>query len=270
VGDFRTVFGIEAKRGAIVGDVDTEGQSTFRHPKNSEVSNTVALKATRLLNDVWQIGTAIPYVDKSRSIGQHESTSKGLGDVSVFGALEWLTEKEYSRWKPRGFASARLTFPTAPSVYDFKDELAADARGQGLYLIAAGVTFSKVLGAWDLMINPEIETGPEQKIATDSKSVTVRPGLSYLFSISTGWSPRQLSACRFGINLAPKYESPKLVNEKETTDKLVWNTGASAHYTIDSLHALGLVYSDQTLIGPAKNTTLERSISVTFETREAL
>jgi hypothetical protein len=79
------------------------------------------------------------------------------------------------------------------------------------------------------------------------------------------------SKFRYGFNLAPRLEGPKKTTRNGTADlgseSLVWDSVVNLTYTMNAKYSLGASYLDQTLFGPARNTLLNRSLSIIFQTR---
>ena len=79
------------------------------------------------------------------------------------------------------------------------------------------------------------------------------------------------SKYRISTSLTPRYESSKKMTSNETNTKsdrvLSVDSLVGLTYMINAHQNLGLNYLDQTLVGPARNTLLSRSLSLVFQER---
>lgn len=273
-GDFKSQVNSSLSYSSVIGDVDKGGTSTFRHADNNETTQTVKVDGSYLLSDYWQTGISIPIVKREKRVYGSHSESSGLGDVSAQLSFEFLPELRYSTWKPRGFTFLNLTLPTAPSIYDFNDPLGADARGRGFYTIDLGVSFLKTRGAWDFTGSFSIFQPLNKRFSSrtgESGMIYSTPGVSVL--LGAGYTPRVTSPWRFGLSLSPRYEGRKVIETSTSSAseaQMVWDTGSSVSYLYEKELAFSAQYLDQTLLGPAQNTTLSRTISVNVQKRFSL
>ena len=256
--DDRAQIGLSAGSSIVIGDTNAVGRSVFRSSDDDEWINTLTLDGAVLIADRWQIGGSIPLAQRSRSTADALATDWGLADNSLTLGYEAIPEFTYSRWKPRGFLYFQLTFPTGGNIYSATKPFAVDARGRGFYTLSLGTFLIKTWGAWDTSFRIAINRSLNRNFAAaDGSTIAIHPGFDLGAAIATGYSPQQ-SDWRFGITLNPAYTAKTNVGRS----KLVWTSSLEANRLVAQQWALGLVFNDQTLIGPAKNTSLERGIAV--------
>lgn len=271
IGDAESVEGIDAE--------STNGY--FLRPEgNSETSKTVAVSAAYQLNDYWQLNAATSVVQRDRTIGDLTNSSTGLGDVKLGAAWEFLPELTYTKFKPRGFLYANVQLPTAPSVYDAKGDLKSDARGEGQYSLAIGTAFLKIIGSFDYLASAtyryrlprEFNNGDD--VASGIAGQTIDVGASSVLEASIGAGYSFSFPLRLGLTAGPRYTSSYSVavagSEGETDYRLVWDAAFTTSYLFGEDFMLAVTYLDQTVLGPARNTTLERRGSLILQRRLSL
>jgi hypothetical protein len=260
---------------AVVGDVSTSGLAVFRSSNNRESSVSMKGDFSYLVSDFFQGGLSIPIVQRTREQGDTASESTGLGDVGIFSAYEYLPELEYSEFGPRGFVYLKLVIPTAPSIYDFEDELAADARSQGYYNLVLGNYFTRSFGRWDAGANLDLIYSFGREFKANSGKATNHSSTYGLNSaLGLGHSFLEDRALRLGTQFSVKYMADReteINGDKSQVDrKIVWPVLVSASYLIDSKWSLKASYTDETLVGPVRNSAISRSLLISLETRDPL
>lgn len=265
-GDFSSTLALAVSYSDVIGDVDSDRESTFRHEKNSEVSQTLQIEGSKLLSDYWQISAMVPLIRKTREIGSQGNTESGLGDPTVNLIYEFLPETRYSAYIPRGFIFAGLKAPTSPSKYDFTSTYGEDIRGTGFWTPSLGLAFFKVRGRWDFQALTEIHQALDREFSQrDGSTLYARPSPGGSLLFGAGFSPTPTSPLRLGGALSPKYDGPvHLASRPASAEQIVWDTSASLSYMIDRKYGARLTYSDQTLFGPAQNTTLSRTLMLSL------
>lgn len=114
----------------------------------------------------------------------------------------------------------------------------------------------KTWGEWDSSFRLAVNKSLDRTFtAADGSEINVKPGYDLNTALGFGWTPG-LGNWRLGLMLNPVYSSPTNIGKY----KLVWNSSVDASYLIARRYLVGLTYNDQTLMGPAKNTTLERGL----------
>ncbi|MEZ4814290.1 MAG: hypothetical protein R3A80_03675 [Bdellovibrionota bacterium] len=243
----------------VIGDAPSNGSAIFRKSNDDEWTHTLSLDATRVFADLWQVGAKVPLVYKSRSNTSSRSSAYGMGDVSGTLTYEFLPEYLYSAYKPKGYLFLQTTFPTGSNVYEARKTYAIDARGKGFYTFSLGSLLTKSWQRWDLSLTGVASKSLDKTFdAIDGSTIKVKPSYDFLASIGTGYSLTKQKDLRLGLSLSPVYTGASNV----ANYKLVWNSTIELNYFPASTWAFTLSYTDQTLMGPAKNTSLERSSSL--------
>ena len=258
--DDKAQIGLSAAYAKVIGDSPSSGKPVFRSANDKETIQTYTLDGATLVSDRWQIGTSIPYIRRSRTTSSAENSEWGLGDVSATLGFEALPEFSYSRWKPRGFLFFQLTTPTGGYIYESTAPFAVDARGKGFYTLSLGSFLIKSWGSWDASFRFALNKSLDRSFkAADGSTINIRPGLDFNAAIGAGFSPGG-GDWRIGLSINPTYTGSTNVGHY----KLVWNSSLDVSRIIVRRWVLGLSYNDQTLLGPAKNTSLERSLALSL------
>lgn len=255
VSDDAATLGISASFAKVIGNVSVDGVSTFRSASDREWIQTFTLDGAYLLSDRWQIGAAFPLVRHFRATPDANASSFGWGDASFFSAFEAIPEYSYSNWKPRLFVYGQLRLPIGQNVYSSTSSFAIDAHGKGYWTPSLGFLLIKVWDGWDLTLRGSVGRGVGRHFVTSTGDRWVQPGWEGLVSLAGGWSPSG-TAWRFGLSLAPTFETASNV----ASSKLSWDFNAEVSYVLDRVYLMNVGYLDQTLFGPARNTTLNRGL----------
>lgn len=266
-GDEIAQVSVSVSRGTVIGDAPARGIPIFRKNDSSEVTETYLISGAHLLADRWQAGAQIPIIGHGISSSTHSGVhSTGIGDIRLNTSYEILPEWTYSVWKPHGFAFLQLTLPTGKSIYDSQTLGAVDASGKGFYTLGPGGLFIKRWSKWDIFVLPEAHWTFSRKFESSSSGITeTGSGWGGSFALGIGVSPGS-GDFRVGFRIQPVYESGKNVSSSGTSQRtsyqLSWNTALEATYLIDTVWSLNAQYTDQTLLGPAVNTTLSRTFAL--------
>ena len=255
-GDEAHFLGLSLSVGSVVADVAGAGKGlpVFRDDlSNKESRRNISINFATLISDRWQVGASVPLVQNQIASTSHQETHSQLGDVSATLGFEALPEWEYSEWKPRVFTFAQWVVPTGRSIADSRTALASDVSGLGFHQLHLGAVAIKRWSDWDL--NLVLKLGKELSYGSSLVNASLGGG----YSLGDRW--------RIGASLEAQYQSPMKINDSFTSQKLVWNTGATATLLVGSDSSVIVGYTDQTLFGPAINTTLARTFSLAFQQR---
>lgn len=265
-GDDKAQMSMDVSGGYVVGDVGSQGPAVFRSSDNSETEGGVTLNGARLISDRWQLGASLPLRYRSHEQSGQEGSARGIGDFRFNLGYEILPEWSYSSWRPRGYVFAQQTFPTAKSIYDSSDPQAVDAFGKGFYATGFGVLFLK---SWKYFDASWLSSA-QYSFSRSFDGTEIIPGWAMQSSVGLGYSPAR-GPVRVGLRMSPQYQQPKkarsVSGESKSPSQLVWDTGFDIGVSTSDASTLTVSYTDQTLMGPAKNTTLTRTASVSFQYR---
>lgn len=273
-GDDEMQMTFTTARSTVIGDVSDEGRPVFRSADDSEISQTYRLDMARVFDDRYQGGVSLPVVDHEVNRLSSHHQSMRFGDIRLTGAYEAMPEWSYSSWKPKGFGFFQLTLPTGRSIYDSQEIGAVDSSGQGFYRFALGGLFTKNRGAWDFYFIPEVHYSFSRTFGnSDGGEVTrVAPGLGSSIAVGAGFSPH-MGNLRIGFRLQPLFSQSKKIDsslgKSETAKQEVWDTSLEAAYLLTEAWTVLSSYTDQTLLGPARNSTLSRTFSLGVQHRWA-
>jgi hypothetical protein len=258
-------------QGTVIGDAPAEGIPVFRSGSDSESTQVLRLEGAYLVMDRLQVSGGLPLVRRARESARGSSASSGVGDLSLGTAYELLPEWTYSSWRPRGFVFLQAVAPLGPSIHEASDAYLLDARGRGFFSLALGAAFVKTLGDWDATASLEAHRSLPKTVsrAGGSSELRLSPGWGGSALVALGFSPGG-GALRLGASLSPVFEGA-VVSSGETAARsepqLVWNTGLQATYLLSPSWSAGASYVDQTLAGPARNSSLSRTLSLTAQRR---
>jgi hypothetical protein len=272
-GDDRAQLSIAVSHASVIGDAPVEGTPTFRGANDSETTQIVQLNGAYVLMDRLQAGAGIPLERRSRDVETSGASAQGLGDIALDLAYEVLPEWSYSSWKPHGYAFLQTTLPTGPSVYDADALYQLDARGRGFFSVAFGTALMKSMGDWDFLFSAEAHRSFSRAVQTpDGAHLSLSPGWGGSAVVGAGFSPPG-TPLRIGVSLSPVYEQGIAVAgsvNSESSSQLVWNASTQVGYAIQTDWSASLSYTDQTLVGPARNVSLNRTVAASLQKRWAL
>jgi hypothetical protein len=167
-----------------------------------------------------------------------------------------------------------MVFPTASTWVHAGSSRSVGVEGRGLFTPVLGHLFVKSWNNFDTSFLVQIY----HAIPGDKDGIETSPGFGGSAALAAGYTldsapflPESLGSFRFGVSLAPAYEQAAEQRRGDLRatigEKLVWNLGASISWIPDDFWVGVLNISDQTLMGPARNTDLARSISLLFTRR---
>lgn len=251
-GDDRFQLGSSFSSSFVVGEVNSDGESSFYNDITEESLYALNLSSAFMFSYRIQAGVQIPF--QWRSVG--ESSEDGISDIKLNVAWEAFPLYSYSVWRPQFFIFAAMSFPTGKSTYESANPR-VDTFGKGFYTPSLGFLTQKSWRRFDTSLSGE--WGFPQARRFDSGKVD--PGFNYSAMVSIGY---RLSSFRVGLSVGPNYEEAKKLEGSSLSggSKLVWDSSLLLSYTQNDFWSYSLSYLDQSLIGPAKNTKLNRSLSV--------
>lgn len=243
-------------------DVLSNGRWLKRDDGN--YSNTLKLDGAFLVNDTWQSGFTIPLLSKS---SQDLPTSSGLGDISLYVGHESFPEKTYSRWTPKGVTFLQITLPTSPSVYDPSLSSSNESRGRGFYSLGAGLALLKSWKTWDMNFSSELHRSFSRNISQAGSDLQISPGWGTSTTLGAGWNHGDL---RLGSSLGFLFEEPIKIHgstNSEGAPQKNFTLAFTGSYMMSLESAITFSYADQSLIGNPVNSSLSKSINLSYQTR---
>ncbi len=271
IGDHKAQVSAVVSQSNVIADTPEKGLPVWRKNNHAENTRTLRIDAVHVFEDLWQAGITLPI--NQRSLSNSATTTKSnirLGDIQATGAYEFLPEWSYSLWKPRGYVFTSLVVPTGRSIYEAEEVGAVDANGRGFWIPSVGVFFTKTWGIFDAYLLTEIHRSIPRSFEVDGEELRVDPRWGGSVGLGAGVSPfrnKYLNGLRFGLRIQPSYNQSKSVTINETklssdTPQKVCDTAAEINYLLFEDWSFFAVYNDQTLLGPAQNTTLSRTLAL--------
>lgn len=245
-------------------EVMSSGKWLQRQDNNR--ANTFKFEGAARLNTSWQSGFSLPVVHKEAT---SSSASSGIGDLSLYAGHESFPELHYSRWKPKGVSFIQLTMPTSPSIFDAEQGNSTSIRGRGFYTLGAGVALQKNWKIWDINFNTEVHRSFSRQISSPiyNGDVELIPGWGLSQNWGLGWNHRNL---RLGSFISFLYEEPIEIqgstNSRSALQR-VYTLGFTSSYMLTDESAMTFSYSDQALIGTPSNSSLSKTINISYQHR---
>lgn len=247
--------------GSVTDEALASGKWLRRDDSNR--TQTLKLDAATLISDTWQIGGSIPIISKT---ADQKTAHTGIGDLTFNLAHETFPERTYHAYRPRGVSFLSITMPTSPSIYD-DQQSATEIRGRGFYSLAAGVALIKTWRVWDVNYTGELHKSFNRTIRNSNQDTEIRPNWGTTHAINMGWNKGSL---RLGTGLAylfeDRIESQGAISASGSEQKnITWLASASYMFNLES--ALSLTYSDQSLFGAPQNSSLTRTLAISYQHR---
>lgn len=271
-GDDRIQLGWVSATSHVVADAPIEGLPTFRNGTLSESTESHRLDAAFVFTDRLQAGSQIGIVNRKIRTPGHSSNATHLGDAKFNLGYEFLPEWNYSYWRPKGLGFLQVTAPSGRTIYDARDPLQSDATSTGFYRLSAGALFTKKWSLWDAYFLSEVHRGWSRSFSSINETIRVTPGWGASWSMGWGLSPGG-GNLRIGLRVQPTWEQSKKIStatsELRSHSQKAIDTSIEFAYLVQEEWSILSAYTDQTLLGPAKNVALSRSFSVGLQKRWA-
>lgn len=246
----------------VIGDVNPQGSSTFRNKENKERTNMARMDLAYGWTEKYQNGVSFKYQNKKRTFNGEGANDSGWSDLGLFQAFQPIKYQ-------RTFIFNSINVPTSNSLYDSNEDFSVDAHGAGTYQAGLGVFHIENFKSWDVVLSSEVHHSFARTFEKGDTEKEVGRFWGGSLSAGVGYIPWR-SKYRYGVNLTPRLEGDKSVtiNDRQNISKqsLVWDSVFNVTYTMNAQYAFGVSYLDQTIFGPARNTLLNRSLSVLFQT----
>jgi hypothetical protein len=261
VGDNRAQVTGSIDASEVRADVLSDG--VWRAREDRETRRTLRLATARLLSDRWQWGGSLPLVTRERE----GRSSSGLGDIDANLGYEYLTDWDYSPWKPKGIGFLQLTLPTGKSIYAADDDFQLSARGRGFWALGLGTFLVKSVGRWDTFVSLAARHGFSRPIRSSQFQGRLIPGWGVDASVGLGYNTANW---RFGGSMDSLYSDGIEISGEtplHAASERVTSAVLSASYLFSDEWASTLSYSDQTWLGVPSNTALTRGVTLVLQRR---
>lgn len=264
LGDDKAQFTGTYSYSQITDDVLSSGKWLRRDDGN--LTQTLKLEGASLISDTFQAGFSLPVLTKSMD---NSSNGSGIGDVSLYLGHESFPETSYSAWKPKGVTFLQVTLPTSPSIYDTSSGTSTDIRGHGFYSLGVGVALLKAWRVWDANFSAEVHKSFARDISNASYGgdIEVTPGWGTSQTLGLGWN---YGNYRLGSFLTYLYEDAIRIRgatASEGTAQRNFTGGLVGSYLLNMESAVTMSYADQSLIGNPVNSSLSKTINLSYQQR---
>jgi hypothetical protein len=242
-------------------DAPDSGVPMIRSDRNADQNWMTRVSGATRVRESWQFGAGITLINRSTRVSGRDYRDAGLGDSDFSIAYEVLPEWTYSDWKPRGWLYLQTVLPTGQGIQDPRLAGPASVRGQGVFQSVVGVVLTKSWSHWDVFVVPEFRRLYGRSFGSSGVSLSGTWGAG--IQLGGGYS---FSSWRVGFRTQPVFQGNREVFSFGTRSiapsKQVWNSGLDVSYLVNTDWMVAASYSDQTLLGPARNTTLERGFGI--------
>ncbi|OUR98520.1 hypothetical protein A9Q84_03665 [Halobacteriovorax marinus] len=246
----------------MIGQTYGDSEPVFFNDNKTYNTNTLSLKGAYLISSLWQFGLEASFLSKDNTYNSTAESNSSLADTSLSLTFELFPEEYFSVWKPRVFIFVRQLFPTGKSNYESDSELLSDVSGKGHYITSSGLILSKVYRSIDWQLFFEYKYLYKTKV----NQMEIAGHTGFTTGGSLGLSPAGTNF-RLGVGITNFYFDSKEIlikNQKQaSSEEQYWDSS----FTVNYLHkdsTYSLTYTDQTLLGPSQNTTLSRTISLSW------
>lgn len=251
-----------------LGQTDSVGWSTFHNDSVIDRQNAFNFQLQRQVTERFQLAFKSGVVEKNiQKQNRHEKTT-GLSDIDLQATYEILPEYTYSPWKPRGFLYHKISIPMSKSLYDSRSSIFSDVRGSGLYSASLGIFFIKNISNFTLKTTIEWQ----HFFGKDFTNTSLQDYDKFMLPLGLSYALASVPiAVGAGANWS--YQTPKRFQGavSGTSDKeYFWELNSFVNWVVTREHAMGLSYSDSTLVGKNINSPLYRSLSLTYTNSIAL
>ncbi|MGE4232458.1 MAG: hypothetical protein AB7F43_03930 [Bacteriovoracia bacterium] len=252
--------------GAVIGDAPDKGIPVFRSKTSSEVTYTNTIELSHIFFERFQGGVSVPVVTRTISKKEKEAAQTGLGDTRVSVGYEAIPEWSYSKLRPKVILFSQATLATGVSIYETKTVFTEDVTGRGFNSIGLGgvvmKTFYSFRNPWDVYFLTEAHKG----FLRNFQTIKVDPAWGATAGVGVGKSFMTTYPLRVGLRVQPVYGAGKKIESSygvtNASYQFNFDIALEAALQINDELKISGTYTDQTLLGPAVNTTLSRTIAL--------
>jgi hypothetical protein len=188
--------------------------------------------------------------------------SSKLSDTLVGYTFEALPEYTFSYWKPIIYLTAFLNIPTGHSIFD-QNSLSegTEVTGHSQWGVGAGITLKKVYFPYTLTLQVRTIELLEKQFTRTRVSSFYDHSVALLINYASNLWNLQFNSGLTWTSLSPKTLAPSQVRSGGSQS---FNVLLGLQKSITENWVGGVSYSDQTLVGPAFNSLLNKSLSISF------
>lgn len=203
------------------------------------------------------ISTAL--LNGSYQDSRENGSAQHLNDTQLGYTYEILPEYSFSYWRPVVYLSLMANLPTGNSIYDeSKLSEGADVTGHNQWGLGVGLTLRKVYFPLTLTFQTRTLRLFEKDFGNLQVSDFYDSSLALLANYATSFSNIALN-----LGVTTNHLSARTISPGGTSQSLLNSTIIlGLQKVFDDNWSAGLNYSDQTLVGPAKNSILNRTVTL--------
>lgn len=190
--------------------------------------------------------------------------AQSLSDTQAGYSYEVLPEYNFSLWRPVIYTSLLLNIPTGKSIYD-NTQLSegTDVTGHNQWGLGVGFTLRKVYFPMTLLLQGRSLQIFKKQFSNVEVGTFYDSSLAMLGSYAVNWQALTLHLGVTTNHLSSRQLNANTVNAS-IESQAMQNTSllVGLQKSLDEAWTVGLNYSDQTLLGPAKNSILNKTITM--------
>lgn len=226
--------------------------------KRRQIQSTT-LNAAGTFGQRHQLFINTSFMSSSYEDAVEKANAHHLSDTLLGYSYELLPEYSFSYWKPIIYITALLSLPTGHSIYDHSQiSEGTEVTGHNQWGMGVGITAKKVYFPYTLTLQARsIRLLPEEFPLTEVLGFYDHSMAFLVNYASTFWS----LAFNAGITwsyLSERRLQPSNISSNSTQVNTIL---IGLQKPLDEHWSAGINYSDQTLLGPARNTILNRNYS---------
>jgi len=182
-----------------------------------------------------------------------------LSDTQVGYHYEVLPEYSFSPWRPVIHASVLANLPTGKSIYDnIKLSEGTDVTGHNQWGLGVGLTARKVYFPITLILQARSLQIFKKQFANVEVGSFYDSSVAFLTSYALPWKAITLNA-----GLTTNHLSSRTLGTGGSSDTMQNTTLlVGLQKSLNDTWNVGCNYSDQTLLGPAKNSILNKTLTL--------
>lgn len=247
-------------RSTLIGDAPAQGIPVFRRDGDRTSRSIFRLSGAHRWESEWQLGAG---VNLARA---------DFGDIDVNAAHLTFPRESILSLAPAGYFFAQVLIPTGTSVYELPQGQFSESEitGGGFARISLGTLWLTTYRKWDAFALGKAGPALERAFDQPNGSLRVKPGWTGDFMIGGGFALS--SVWRLGGSVSAIVQEAKRTQASSgewttASSRLVWPASVLLTHFWDMRSTLNLAYEDETLIGPVRNTSLSRTVSLQYSYR---
>ncbi len=260
LGDHKAVLSSHYLFSSIVIDALNDGTYLNRSSDTIEYEHSFVFESALALNERWQIGARIPLMYRYVPY-ESNPNNFGLGDFKLHGAYELVRVLRYNPYKPRGFVSFGITLPLGQSAFETN---AASSFSRGFYEFFMGALLDKQWNKWGAQFSIDLHKGLKRDVNFFGAQTSIDPGLgtnmmaSIRYSLFPKWTMSFSQS--FIYNNGSGFSSGI-----SSYNQSYFSSSLQTSYSPNDVFMFTLSYTDQTLLGRARNVSLGRMLALTLQ-----